>query len=133
MPRKRRRIGTTTTTRQRPAACDSCGMKIRTTRAWIEQVGLPLCRCGGEFRLTAIEDRVNAGEIDPRTLDAKTLRTLGWDAAIHRRSPGRKSRQRQCDGHAGCSRFVSTSAERCAGGHVQQWAARLGATAAAAF
>ena len=31
------------------AECDSCGMVVRTTRKWIEEVGLPTCACGGQF------------------------------------------------------------------------------------
>ncbi len=26
-----------------------CGMIVQTTRIWLDQVGTPLCRCGGEF------------------------------------------------------------------------------------
>ncbi len=38
-------------TRMIKATCsnESCGFVIRTTRKWIENVGLPICACGGEF------------------------------------------------------------------------------------
>lgn len=31
------------------AECNGCGMVIRSTRTWIESVGLPQCACGGQF------------------------------------------------------------------------------------
>lgn len=35
-------------TRMVKAECE-CGMVVRTTRKWIDEVGLPQCRCGGSF------------------------------------------------------------------------------------
>jgi hypothetical protein len=96
-------------------------MLIHTTRSWIESTGLPLCRCDGEFQLVAVEDRVMAGEVDPRMLDAKTLRSLGWDDCVSPRRAPRRISQRQCD-HEGCGVFIAKAAERCARGHVQKWA-----------
>jgi len=38
-------------TRLIKAECGECGFIIRTTRKWIEDVGLPICACGGEFKV----------------------------------------------------------------------------------
>jgi len=37
------------TTRLIKAECNACGYVIRTSRKWIEDIGLPICKCGGEF------------------------------------------------------------------------------------
>lgn len=39
------------TTRMLKAVCESedCGMVVRTTRKWIDSVGLPTCACGSQF------------------------------------------------------------------------------------
>lgn len=125
----RRARGTTATTRNRRARCDRCEMLIHTTRSWIETTGLPPCRCGGEFRLVAVEDLVAAGEVDVRLLDAKTLRSLGWDDCVTPHRPPRRVKQRQCD-HAGCGVFIAKAQECCARGHVQKWArGTIGTTA----
>jgi len=36
-------------TRLIKAECNACGYVIRTSRKWIEDIGLPICKCGGEF------------------------------------------------------------------------------------
>ena len=41
----------------------SCGMKIRTTRKWILEPGLPDCACGGKFTLEVV--KTNQGEFIP--------------------------------------------------------------------
>lgn len=33
------------------AECERCGMVIRTTRKWVEEIGLPICACGEGFQL----------------------------------------------------------------------------------
>jgi len=37
------------TTRLIKAECKACGYVIRTSRKWIEEIGLPICKCGGDF------------------------------------------------------------------------------------
>ena len=37
------------TTRLIKAECKACGFVIRTSRKWIEDIGLPICKCGGDF------------------------------------------------------------------------------------
>ena len=36
-------------TRMLKLECEACGMIVRTTSKWIEQIGNPTCACGGEF------------------------------------------------------------------------------------
>jgi hypothetical protein len=116
--------GTAATTRNRKVVCRNCNLTGRFAFGQLMRVGMPVCGgCGERMEWGTVEDAARAGLVDARSLPARELRRLGWDDEIQRRSPGRKSKQRQCDN--GCGRFVATSAERCAGGHWQQWALRL--------
>lgn len=36
-------------TRMIKLTCDGCGMVVRSTRKWIDEVGTPACACGGNF------------------------------------------------------------------------------------
>jgi hypothetical protein len=111
-------------TRNRPAACDECGFRGRFSFGPAQRVGLPRCACDGQFQWVSVEDLCRAGIVDSRSLPAEELRRLGWEDEIQRRPPGRKSKQRHCDN--GCGRFVANTAERCGGGHWQQWAIERG-------
>jgi hypothetical protein len=42
--------------RQRKMECPSCGMIIRCSNKWIDEVGPPMCLCGPQFEVEEVPD-----------------------------------------------------------------------------
>lgn len=104
--------------------CDECGLKLKaTSRAALEQSGLPSCGCGGAFALVNMRDRAaiewDALELELRAAGAQAyndaMRELGHiDALLPVDSHGRlENRDRRAgEGQARC---------QWAGGHCMRY------------